>query len=144
MEKTSWPKRSNGSKVESRGNVNDGNDQGQPKRQTVARYTASNLARTRTNKESPDKKIIRSEAFTVIVPDPKKRNEIQKKAAAEMANLEELKKLRTVGHVFITPSTVGGTLSIEEVRRRQQNQLTGTKINKVGLTSESAAKGSAV
>ncbi|XP_042195077.1 uncharacterized protein zgc:194621 [Callorhinchus milii] len=66
--------------------------------------------------------------YSVTVPDQKKRNELQKKAASELALLEK-QKHKNIGHVFITPSTVGGTLTQEEVRRRQQQELhktTGT------------------
>uniref|UniRef100_UPI00398E317D putative per-hexamer repeat protein 5 n=1 Tax=Pristiophorus japonicus TaxID=55135 RepID=UPI00398E317D len=58
-------------------------------------------------------------AYSVTVPDQKKRSDLQKKAAAELAALEKLKR-QNIGHVSITPSTVGGTLTQEEVRRKQQ------------------------
>ncbi|KAK1168621.1 hypothetical protein AOXY_G9422 [Acipenser oxyrinchus oxyrinchus] len=78
-------------------------------------------------------------AFTVIPPDQKKRNELQKKAEAELTALEDLKKRRSTGHVSITPSTVGGSLTMEEVRRKQQEEMkmakSRLKSNKPGTSS---------
>ncbi|XP_054879840.1 synapsin-1-like [Poeciliopsis prolifica] len=48
-------------------------------------------------------------AFTVIPPNPKKRREIQKKAEAELAALEELRLSRAMAYVSINPSSVGET-----------------------------------
>ncbi|XP_041119388.1 uncharacterized protein zgc:194621 isoform X2 [Polyodon spathula] len=78
-------------------------------------------------------------AFTVIPPDQKKRNELQKKAEAELTALEDLKKRRSTGRVSITPSTVGGSLTMEEVRRKQQEEMkmakSRLKSNKPGTSS---------
>ncbi|XP_029934689.1 uncharacterized protein LOC115378554 [Myripristis murdjan] len=65
----------------------------------------------------------RHEAFTVIPPNPKKRKEIQKKAEAELAALEELKLSRAMAYVSINPSSVGGCMSLEEVRLKQQQEM---------------------
>ncbi|XP_077410543.1 uncharacterized protein LOC144040305 isoform X2 [Vanacampus margaritifer] len=46
-------------------------------------------------------------AFTVIPPNPKKRRDIQKKAEAELAALEELRLSRAMAYVNIQPSSVG-------------------------------------
>ncbi|KAI4807023.1 hypothetical protein KUCAC02_017801 [Chaenocephalus aceratus] len=46
-------------------------------------------------------------AFTVIPPNPNKRREIQRKAEAELAALEELRLRRAMAFVSISPSTVG-------------------------------------
>ncbi|XP_036410596.1 uncharacterized protein zgc:194621 [Megalops cyprinoides] len=62
-------------------------------------------------------------AFTVIAPNPKKRREIQKKAEAELAALEDLRLSRAMGYVSIAPSTVGGCLTLEEVRNKQQEEM---------------------
>uniref|UniRef100_UPI003AAD690A uncharacterized protein isoform X1 n=1 Tax=Centroberyx gerrardi TaxID=166262 RepID=UPI003AAD690A len=62
-------------------------------------------------------------AFTVIPPNPKKRKEIQKKAEAELAALEELRLSRAMGYVSINPSSVGGCMSLEEVRLKQQQEM---------------------
>ncbi|XP_066566500.1 epithelial-stromal interaction protein 1 [Amia ocellicauda] len=69
-------------------------------------------------------------AFTVIPPNPKKRNELKKKAEAELAALEDFRRRQLVGHVSIVPSTVGGILTLEEVRRRQQEELNTTQKRK--------------
>ncbi|KAM6971135.1 uncharacterized protein LKV04_016826 isoform 2-T2 [Tautogolabrus adspersus] len=45
-------------------------------------------------------------AFTVIPPNPKKRREIQRKAEAELAALEELRLSRAMAYVSINPSSV--------------------------------------
>ncbi|XP_031706256.1 uncharacterized protein LOC116385169 [Anarrhichthys ocellatus] len=66
-------------------------------------------------------------AFTVIPPDPKRRREIQRKAEAELAALEELRLSRAMAYVSIDPSSVGGCLSLEEVRLKQQQDLMEAK-----------------
>ncbi|KAM8731032.1 uncharacterized protein AB9X84_025604 isoform 1-T1 [Acanthopagrus schlegelii] len=66
-------------------------------------------------------------AFTVIPPNPKKRREIQRKAEAELAALEELRLSRAMAYVSINPSTVGGCMSLEEVRSKQQQEMMQAK-----------------
>ncbi|XP_051249410.1 uncharacterized protein zgc:194621 [Dicentrarchus labrax] len=66
-------------------------------------------------------------AFTVIPPNPKKRREIQKKAEAELAALEELRLSRAMAYVSIDPSSVGGCMSLEEVRSKQQQEMMQAK-----------------
>uniref|UniRef100_A0A1A8C406 Zgc:194621 n=1 Tax=Nothobranchius kadleci TaxID=1051664 RepID=A0A1A8C406_NOTKA len=68
-----------------------------------------------------------NKAFTVIPPNPKKRREIQKKAEAELAALEELRLSRAMSYVSINPSSVGGCLSLEEVRLKQQQEMMQAK-----------------
>ncbi|KAI4901222.1 hypothetical protein NFI96_013729, partial [Prochilodus magdalenae] len=46
-------------------------------------------------------------AFTVFAPNPKKRRDIQRKAEAELAALEDLRLSRAVNYVSISPSAVG-------------------------------------
>lgn len=62
-------------------------------------------------------------AFTVIPPNPKKRIEIQKQAEAELAALEDLRLSRAMGYISLEPSSVGGSLTLEEVRHRQQQEM---------------------
>ncbi|XP_008296837.1 epithelial-stromal interaction protein 1 [Stegastes partitus] len=66
-------------------------------------------------------------AFTVIPPNPKKRREIQRKAEAELAALEELRLSRAMAYVSINPSSVGGCMSLEEVRLKQQQEMMQAK-----------------
>lgn len=66
-------------------------------------------------------------AFTVIPPNPKKRREIQRKAEAELAALEELRLSRAMAYVSISPSSVGGCMSLEEVRLKQQQEMMQAK-----------------
>ncbi|XP_031141037.1 uncharacterized protein zgc:194621 [Sander lucioperca] len=66
-------------------------------------------------------------AFTVIPPNPKKRREIQRKAEAELAALEELRLSRAMAYVSIDPSSVGGCMSLEEVRLKQQQEMMQAK-----------------
>ncbi|KAM4718482.1 uncharacterized protein FYW61_016295 isoform 2-T2 [Anableps anableps] len=74
------------------------------------------------------KAVIQSnKAFTVIPPNPKKRREIQKKAEAELAALEELRLSRAMAYVSINPSSVGGCMSLEEVRLKQQQEMMQAK-----------------
>ncbi|KAG5850397.1 hypothetical protein ANANG_G00081960 [Anguilla anguilla] len=62
-------------------------------------------------------------AYTVIAPNPKKRNEIQRKAEAELTALEDFKLRRAMGYVSIAPRRVGGCLTLEEVRNKQQKEM---------------------
>nr|XP_046227206.1 uncharacterized protein zgc:194621 isoform X2 [Scatophagus argus] len=66
-------------------------------------------------------------AFTVIPPNPKKRREIQRKAEAELAALEELRLSRAMAYVSINPSSVGGCMTLEEVRSKQQQEMMQAK-----------------
>ncbi|XP_040921695.1 uncharacterized protein zgc:194621 isoform X2 [Toxotes jaculatrix] len=66
-------------------------------------------------------------AFTVIPPNPKKRREMQRKAEAELAALEELRLSRAMAYVSINPSSVGGCMSLEEVRLKQQQEMMQAK-----------------
>ncbi|XP_041824396.1 uncharacterized protein zgc:194621 isoform X2 [Melanotaenia boesemani] len=68
-----------------------------------------------------------NKAFTVIPPNPKKRREIQRKAEAELVALEELRLSRAMTYVSINPSSVGGCMSLEEVRLKQQQEMLLTK-----------------
>ncbi|KAJ8375760.1 hypothetical protein SKAU_G00063400 [Synaphobranchus kaupii] len=74
--------------------------------------------RHRTVCELPSQK-----AFTVIAPNQKKRHEIQRKAEAELAALEDFKLSRAMGYVSIAPSKVGGCLTLKEVRNKQQQEM---------------------
>ncbi|KAI3355528.1 hypothetical protein L3Q82_018356, partial [Scortum barcoo] len=111
---------------------------------TAPRTTAT---RTRTNPDPParrrevcaeqkERRSVRTEskaasqshkAFTVIPPNPKKRREIQRKAEAELAALEELRLSRAMAYVSINPSSVGGCMSLEEVRSKQQQEMMQAK-----------------
>ncbi|XP_007232739.2 uncharacterized protein zgc:194621 [Astyanax mexicanus] len=62
-------------------------------------------------------------AFTVFAPNPKKRQDIQRKAEAELAALEDLRLSKAMGYVSISPSAVGGSLTLEEVRKKQQQEM---------------------
>lgn len=62
-------------------------------------------------------------AFTVFAPNPKKRQDIQRKAEAELAALEDLRLSKAMGYVSISPSAVGGCLTLEEVRIKQQQEM---------------------
>ncbi|XP_072546517.1 uncharacterized protein [Salminus brasiliensis] len=61
-------------------------------------------------------------AFTVFAPNPKKRQDIQK-TEAELAALEDLRLSQAMGYVSISPSAVGGCLTLEEVRIKQQQEM---------------------
>nr|XP_057916328.1 epithelial-stromal interaction protein 1-like [Doryrhamphus excisus] len=80
--------------------------------------------RGRAGVQTQRKPLIQSHrAYTVIPPNPKKRQEIQRKAEAELAALEELRLSRTMANVTIKPSSVGGCMSLEEVRLKQQQEM---------------------
>ncbi|XP_005992802.1 epithelial-stromal interaction protein 1 [Latimeria chalumnae] len=67
-------------------------------------------------------------AYTVIRPDEKKRNKLQKIATSELSALEEFRQRQRVGHVSVAPRTVGGTLTMEEVRKKQQEEMVRPKV----------------
>ncbi|TNN61427.1 Epithelial-stromal interaction protein 1 [Liparis tanakae] len=71
----------------------------------------------------------RHEAFTAIAPNPKTRRDTQRKAEAGLAALEELRLSRAMAYVSINPSSVGGCLSLEEVRLKQQQEMLRAKRN---------------
>ncbi|XP_066517475.1 uncharacterized protein zgc:194621 [Hoplias malabaricus] len=64
-----------------------------------------------------------NKAFTVFAPNPKKRQDIQKKAEAELAALEDLRLSLAMNYVSISPTAVGGCLTLEEVRIKQQQEM---------------------
>ncbi|XP_062900865.1 uncharacterized protein zgc:194621 isoform X1 [Mobula hypostoma] len=61
-------------------------------------------------------------AYSVTVPDPKKRSDLQKKAAAELAALEKLKH-RNISQVSIIPSSVGSREAMGAGGRWSYEQL---------------------
>ncbi|XP_043558584.1 uncharacterized protein zgc:194621 isoform X2 [Chiloscyllium plagiosum] len=93
---------------------------------TVLRRCAATHQRS-TLQESAPKTTYSYGAYSVTVPDQKKWSNLQKKATAELAALEKLKR-RNIGHVSITPRAVGGKLTQEEVRRRQQQNFSKAEI----------------
>uniref|UniRef100_A0A3P9C6B0 Uncharacterized LOC101485622 n=1 Tax=Maylandia zebra TaxID=106582 RepID=A0A3P9C6B0_9CICH len=99
-----------------------GGPQGSPSKPGSERRTRS----TSTAPKPPQNVCVScssNKAFTVIPPNPKKRREIQKKAEAELAALEELRLSRAMAYVSINPSSVGGCMSLEEVRSKQQQEM---------------------
>lgn len=90
-----------------------------------AKYSQGRACNGQTQAVKPT--VRRHNAFTVIPPEPKKRLEIQRKADAELAALEELRLSRVMAYVSISPSTVGGSLSLEEVRLKQQQEMVQAK-----------------
>ncbi|XP_048398329.1 uncharacterized protein zgc:194621 [Stegostoma tigrinum] len=78
-------------------------------------------------------------AYSVTVPDQKKWSNLKKTASAELATLEKLKR-RNIGHVSITPRAVGGTLTQEEVRRRQQQNFSKAEIAQPEISGQQSSK----
>ncbi|XP_072428198.1 uncharacterized protein [Chiloscyllium punctatum] len=78
-------------------------------------------------------------AYSVTVPDQKKWSNLQKKATEELAALEKLKR-RNIGHVSITPRAVGGKLTQEEVRRRQQQNFSKAEIIQAEISGQQSPK----
>ncbi|XP_041064202.1 uncharacterized protein zgc:194621 [Carcharodon carcharias] len=101
------------------------------------RYVATH--QKSTPQKSAQKTIHSYGAYSVTVPDKKKWSDLQKKADAELAALDKLKR-RNNGHVSITPSTVGGTLTQEEVRRRQQQDFNKAKMAQPELSGQQSPK----
>ncbi|XP_078420469.1 uncharacterized protein LOC144694018 [Cetorhinus maximus] len=101
------------------------------------RYVATH--QKSTPQKSTQKTIHSYGAYSVTVPDKKKWSDLQKKADAELAALDKLKRWN-IGHVSITPSTVGGTLTQEEVRRRQQQDFNKAKMAQPELSGQQSPK----
>ncbi|XP_027131269.1 uncharacterized protein zgc:194621 isoform X2 [Larimichthys crocea] len=89
--------------------------------------TACGPREQRGSVRAETKQIQSHKAFTVIPPNPKKRREIQRKAEAELAALEALRLSRAMAYVSINPSRVGGCMSLEEVRSKQQQEMMQAK-----------------
>ncbi|KAE8279619.1 hypothetical protein D5F01_LYC21746 [Larimichthys crocea] len=89
--------------------------------------TACGPREQRGSVRAETKQIQSHKAFTVIPPNPKKRREIQRKAEAELAALEALRLSRAMTYVSINPSRVGGCMSLEEVRSKQQQEMMQAK-----------------
>ncbi|KAK2870188.1 hypothetical protein QQF64_021854 [Cirrhinus molitorella] len=87
-------------------------------RSKPTKYAPKEQPMTKTYSEIHSQK-----AFTVFAPNPKKRQDIQQKAEAELAALEDLRLSRAMGYISISPSTVGGCLTLEEVRAKQQEEM---------------------
>ncbi|XP_048460259.1 uncharacterized protein zgc:194621 [Rhincodon typus] len=105
---------------------------------TVLRRCAATHQRS-TLQKSAQKTTYSYGAYSVTVPDQKKRSNLQKKASAELATLEKLKR-QNIGHVSITPRAVGGTLTQEEVRRRQQQNFGKAEIAQPEISGQQSPK----
>ncbi|XP_017574747.1 uncharacterized protein zgc:194621 [Pygocentrus nattereri] len=92
---------------------------------TKARTAACGASQSQPPRAQPRRhpEIQSHKAFTVFAPNPKKRQDIQRKAEAELAALEDLRLSRTMNYVSISPSAVGGCLTLEEVRMKQQQEM---------------------
>ncbi|XP_012616480.1 epithelial-stromal interaction protein 1 [Microcebus murinus] len=66
-------------------------------------------------------------AYTLIAPNENRRNQIQRIAAQELANLEKWKEQNRAKPVHLAPRRLGGSQSEAEVRQKQQLQLMQSK-----------------
>nr|XP_055216038.1 epithelial-stromal interaction protein 1 isoform X2 [Gorilla gorilla gorilla] len=66
-------------------------------------------------------------AYTLIAPNINRRNEIQRIAEQELANLEKWKEQNRAKPVHLVPRRLGGSQSETEVRQKQQLQLMQSK-----------------
>ncbi|XP_066478538.1 epithelial-stromal interaction protein 1 [Tiliqua scincoides] len=62
----------------------------------------------------------RSDAYTVIPPNPARRNQLQKIAKKELEELERWKEQHRPGPINLTPQKLGGRALESEVRQKQQ------------------------
>ncbi|XP_059758495.1 epithelial-stromal interaction protein 1 isoform X2 [Balaenoptera ricei] len=69
-------------------------------------------------------------AYTLIVPNEKRRNEMQQMAAKELKDLERWKEQQRTKPINLAPMQLGGNQSEVEVRQRQQLQLIQSKYQK--------------
>ncbi|EAX08684.1 epithelial-stromal interaction protein 1 isoform X1 [Homo sapiens] len=69
----------------------------------------------------------RTSAYTLIAPNINRRNEIQRIAEQELANLEKWKEQNRAKPVHLVPRRLGGSQSETEVRQKQQLQLMQSK-----------------
>ncbi|XP_062051310.1 epithelial-stromal interaction protein 1 isoform X1 [Lepus europaeus] len=69
-------------------------------------------------------------AYTLIAPNEHRRNQIQRIAEQELANLERWKEQNRAKPVHLVPRQLGGSLSEVEVWQRQQLQLMLSKHQK--------------
>uniref|UniRef100_A0A8C6RP09 Epithelial stromal interaction 1 n=1 Tax=Nannospalax galili TaxID=1026970 RepID=A0A8C6RP09_NANGA len=65
--------------------------------------------------------------YTLIAPNENRRQQIQRIAEQELANLEEWKKQNRAKPVHLVPRQLGGSQSESEVRQKQQLQLMRSK-----------------
>nr|XP_060143826.1 epithelial-stromal interaction protein 1 isoform X1 [Globicephala melas] len=69
-------------------------------------------------------------AYTLIVPNEKRRNEMQRMAAKELEDLKRWKEQQRTKPINLAPMQLGGNQSEVEVRQRQQLQLIQSKYQK--------------
>ncbi|XP_015294694.1 epithelial-stromal interaction protein 1 isoform X6 [Macaca fascicularis] len=83
--------------------------------------------------ESPSRESIvhagqrHTSAYTLIAPNVNRRNQIQRIAEQELANLEKWKEQNRAKPVHLVPRRLGGSQSETEVRQKQQLQLMQSK-----------------
>nr|XP_015099181.1 epithelial-stromal interaction protein 1 isoform X2 [Vicugna pacos] len=78
--------------------------------------------------ESPERTAPRfTGAYTVIAPNEKRRNEMQRIAEKELEDLERWKEKHRAQPINLEPRRLGGSQSEAEVRQRQQLQLMQSK-----------------
>ncbi|XP_010979168.3 epithelial-stromal interaction protein 1 isoform X2 [Camelus dromedarius] len=78
--------------------------------------------------ESPERAAPRfTGAYTVIAPNEKRRNEMQRIAEKELEDLERWKEKHRRQPINLEPRRLGGSQSEAEVRQRQQLQLMQSK-----------------
>ncbi|XP_003934427.1 epithelial-stromal interaction protein 1 isoform X1 [Saimiri boliviensis] len=66
-------------------------------------------------------------AYTMIAPNVNRRNQIQRIAEQELANLEKWKEQNRAKPLHLVPRPLGGSQSETEVRQKQQLQLRQSK-----------------
>ncbi|XP_062957604.1 epithelial-stromal interaction protein 1 [Cynocephalus volans] len=66
-------------------------------------------------------------AYTLIVPNENRRNQIRRIAEQELVNLEKWKEQQRAKPVHLVPRQLGGNQSETEVRQKQQLQLMQSK-----------------
>ncbi|XP_059823797.1 epithelial-stromal interaction protein 1 isoform X2 [Hypanus sabinus] len=66
--------------------------------------------------------------YSVMAPNQSKRSQIQQMANKELEELRQWKEAHKPGPINMTPTQLGGLTSEHEVRRKQQINLLGSKI----------------
>ncbi|XP_060944915.1 epithelial-stromal interaction protein 1 [Limanda limanda] len=71
-----------------------------------------------------------STGFTMIPPNLTRRSEMQTVAQKGEETLQRMKEARRVHNVSVVPAALGGSATLDEVRQKQQSQLSSSKVKK--------------
>ncbi|KAL0963650.1 hypothetical protein UPYG_G00309080 [Umbra pygmaea] len=73
---------------------------------------------------------VHSDGFTMITPVESRRNKLKSMAQKEEEDLQRWKELNRPGPIKMAPAMIGGSVSLDEARARQQVELRHSKLQK--------------